>query len=270
MSLQSNIFRLSLSLSLSHNVADAAATHAMRMSLTLLKFQVKKALEGMGQGVVLHNITAQNVSDVVAVLSSIEVIGKRKKNCFQATHLDEVVRKIEPKPADSDLKKAVKGHITRTLVPLLKILQLTKKCKDIASLMKTSGMNDRLQGGTLKQEVDTRWMSVLMLLRSFFIWPSDVTQPPSEAKIDQVSRQHVRNLFFAFFVVNVYFFFLKINEILRSRKRDDLVLTGEDRTLQLQMVAILSPFETAIKKLEASKHPTIQHVIPRYVFFKFA
>lgn len=32
----------------------------------------------------------------------------------------------------------------------------------------------------------------------------------------------------------------------------------------LDMIAMLEPFERAIKKFEASKVPTIQHVIPRY------
>lgn len=144
----------------------------------------------MGKGALLTNVTKKDILDVVNVLKPIEAIGKRKKNTFQASQLDEVINKTEEKATDSDLKKSVKGHIRRLLVPILKILKGAKKCKDIATFMKASSMNDRLQGGTLKQEVETRWMSVLTMFRSFFIWPEDIDEAPSMAKMDQVSIQH--------------------------------------------------------------------------------
>lgn len=57
---------------------------------------------------------------------------------------------------------------------------------------------------------------------------------------------------------------LQINEVLRSKKRNDLLLSDQDIQIIQDFIKILEPFEEAIKKFEGSKEPTIQNVVPQY------
>ncbi|XP_034238513.1 uncharacterized protein LOC117643631 isoform X2 [Thrips palmi] len=203
---------------------------------------VKKALELLGHGDILASISCKDLQDLISVVEPIEKLGTRKGKEFHASHLKKVVTLTTHAQTDSQLKSTVKAHIHTLLVPILKILNLIKKCKDVANFIKNSGANERLVGGTLKQEVDTRWMSVLTMMRSFFIWPDDenTQDPPSLAKVIQV------------------------NEILSSKDKAILALTEEETTLMLHIIELLRPIQSAIKVLEASKVPTIHHVIPRF------
>lgn len=159
-------------------------------TIVLITLQVKKALADMGHTDILENINDQDIQDVISVMEPIELLGAKNKNSFQAAHYNDVSARTSHQEGDSDLKKALKDHVRGQLLPILKIQSVIKKCQDVALCIKGIGMNERLEGGTLKQDVDTRWMSVLMLLKSFFIWPDDENsvEPPSQAKIDQVVR----------------------------------------------------------------------------------
>ena len=48
------------------------------------------------------------------------------------------------------------------------------------------------------------------------------------------------------------------------------MLSDDDIELVKSLIAVLNPFETAIKKFEAEKVPTIQHVYPQYLNLKKA
>jgi hypothetical protein len=66
----------------------------------------------------------------------------------------------------------------------VKILAIIKKCKKVVAYIKKSSLNETLEGGTLKQEVETRWMSVIHMLKSFF--PPEETDLHKSSKIIQV------------------------------------------------------------------------------------
>ncbi|KAK3932332.1 Transposable element Hobo transposase [Frankliniella fusca] len=218
--------------------------------------KVKNELAAIGRGDLLQNITEEDVNDVINIVKPIEALAKSNKhisNTFKGSHFLQVHQLTKDSPTDSNLTKALKSHIKNTLLPILYILSVMKKCKEIVTFFKSSGLNDSLEGGNLVQEVETRWMSMLHLLRSFFIWPSsqplqedeslaleDEEPQPSRGKVDQ------------------------INEILTAKGKLALVLKTEDTDLMLQVIDILKPFEGAIKKFEFSKSITIQHVIPQY------
>ncbi len=85
-------------------------------------------------------------------------------------------------------------------------LQVIKKAKEIDGYMRASGLNQKLEGGTLKLDVETRWLSHLHRFCSFFV---DIKQHPEMGRLDKMKHTQEtislceRNLFVA-----------EINEIL--------------------------------------------------------
>lgn len=136
-------------------------------------------------GYLLEYVSASSVKDVIDVLSPVELLAvKQKDHMFVAAHYEELEKLTSPSPTYSTLRLAIKAHIKSELL-ILTALKVIQKANLVVTFIKTSGFNDKLEAGSLKQEVETRWMSLLNLFKSFF--PSAASELPRLAKINQVS-----------------------------------------------------------------------------------
>ena len=133
----------------------------------------------------LDDVGITDITDIIRIIQPLELMAKKKANGFVASHYADIEKLTTTADTDSDLLSALKAHIRRELLLIVRILQLLQKCKQIVTVFKTSGLNDRLEGGSLKQEVETRWMSVLHMLKSFF--PTECSGLPSDIKLNQVT-----------------------------------------------------------------------------------
>lgn len=150
----------------------------------LFPFQLKKAVKSLGYDC-LDDICLKDLTDIDDLVRPLEVLAlKNKDNAFVASNSDIIENLTTHQTTDSALTVAMKDHIKSELL-IICILKLISKCKQIVTLFKTSGLNDRLEGGALRQEVDTRWMSVLDMLKSFF--PSSSSKVLPETKFKNVS-----------------------------------------------------------------------------------
>jgi hypothetical protein len=132
-----------------------------------------------------------DLKDVIDVVAPFESMARKTENAFVGAHypqIDVMTRVVE---SDSPLRRALKSHIRKEL-SVVRVLQLIKKTKRLVAYMKTSGMNDKLEGGSLKQEVETRWMSVLHMIKSFF--PTKSSTVTAEAKFLQVQYILLRGI----------------------------------------------------------------------------
>ncbi|XP_034245525.1 uncharacterized protein LOC117647737 [Thrips palmi] len=205
--------------------------------------KITNVLAHLGKESVLTGVSAKDIDDIIGVVTPIEALANTKgaKNVFVACHEGKLKELTTIKTEDSPLKVAVKGHISEQL-GIMPLLVLIQKLKGVVKYMKSSGLNEQLQGGTLKQEVDTRWMSVLHMINSFF--PPAKSPLPVHCKIDQ------------------------INGLLRDRGRESQVISDEDIVIMESIIPILSSFEKAIKEFEGEYVPTIQHVVPQFFLLK--
>lgn len=134
----------------------------------------------------VHNcldINETDLQDKEDIIKPLESLATRKDNEFFGSHFSEIEKITEPSEADSDLRKELKRHIKEELLTV-NVLRVIVKCKSIVTFFKTSGLNDKLEGGSLKQEAETRWMSVLIMLRSFF--SSSSSKVTADQKFSQV------------------------------------------------------------------------------------
>ena len=153
--------------------------------------RITEALARLGRGHVLEGITVANITDIISVVSPVERLAntKRAKKMFSACHDLKVKELTTQMSDDSPLKRELQNHISEEL-SILPLMVLTQKLKSVVRYIKSSGLNEQLEGGTLKQEVDTRWMSLLHMIKSFF--PPDKSPLPLHGKIDQVGLDALR------------------------------------------------------------------------------
>ncbi|KAE8740031.1 hypothetical protein FOCC_FOCC014459, partial [Frankliniella occidentalis] len=202
--------------------------------------QVQACLTEIGHGEELRDITATNIAQTDILVSAIEAIGRKHDNSFIGDDYDEIAALTAPKARDSLLQTSLKEHLKATVLALCRVLQVVKKCKEDVGYMKSSGLNAKVKGGTLRQEVDTRWLSHLHLLRSFFV---DTKLHPTLTRDSKI---------------------IQVNDILRERNKTEMVLSEGDKQIMSDMIPLLTFFEKAVKAFEAEKYPTIQHVIPQF------
>ncbi|KAE8738773.1 hypothetical protein FOCC_FOCC015733 [Frankliniella occidentalis] len=118
--------------------------------------KVQRELEIMGRGEILQNISATHILAVIKVVEPIEQLA-RQKNCsntFNASHYQKIVDLCQDDPKDSPLAISIKTNIKNTVVHIVHILSVIKKCKEVVTFMKNSGLNDSLKGGCLIQEIN--------------------------------------------------------------------------------------------------------------------
>lgn len=146
-------------------------------------FQVKKTVQSFGSSL-LDDVTVDGVRDIIDIVTPFELMAsKNEGNTFVGANFDKIEELTTVTEGDSPLRAALKGHIKKEL-NVVKILALIRKCKKVVNYFKTTGLNENLEGGTLKQEVETRWMSTLNLLKSFS--PSEASSLSPDAKFTQV------------------------------------------------------------------------------------
>ncbi|XP_052127958.1 zinc finger protein 618-like [Frankliniella occidentalis] len=164
----------------------------------------------------------------------------------------------------------------RTWCLLVSILAVIGKCKKIVKFCKKSGVNSLLEKegrGVLIQDVETRWMSILTLLQSFFpkrLPPAapaaqenadaNNNEPPENEEDDDDSGGSSTSLDRSKIE--------RVNEILLEKDKETLILSDDDVDAMVSLVKLLKPFNVAIKKFEREKEPTIQHVYPQYLVLK--
>ncbi|KAE8740528.1 hypothetical protein FOCC_FOCC013955 [Frankliniella occidentalis] len=191
------------------------------------------------------------------------------------------VTKVED--GDSILLLELKAQARQELATL-PILSLICKCKIIVTFFKSSGLNLQLKKGRLRQEVDTRWMSTLDMLQSFFpslssdtaVDPApaesasagtneggtDTEEDPPEAEAEAEAEEAEDP------EMQKRAKFNQINKFLRDKGKSDLIISEEEIIMMNDLVDLLKPFEVAIKRFEKEKEPTIQHVLPQYFTLK--
>ncbi|KAK3916616.1 Transposable element Hobo transposase, partial [Frankliniella fusca] len=224
------------------------------------------ALNRENQSGLLENVRKQDIVDVINIVGAIEALAcKAKDKRFVADHAEQVKKILEEKEGDSNLATTLKTNIAAELA-LLPLLVLIKKLKGIVTYMKSTGLNDKLPGGTLRPEVDTRWMSLLTMVKSFFPSKSfstngsDSFTDPPQPNPDQPGPASAADQLPIDAKIN------KINSYLLERGKEKSVglITLDDVANMLSLVPVLEAFETAIKKFEAEYTPTIHQVVPQY------
>lgn len=119
----------------------------------------------------LHDISQKDIADVIAVVHPQELLAKKNKKTFAGKTYDAIVTLTTPKASDSPLRVTMKNHVKGALVTV-RALNVFHKCKEIVTYVKKAGLNSKtlsmFGGCSLKQDVETRWMSNLGLLKSFF------------------------------------------------------------------------------------------------------
>ncbi|KAK3915978.1 Transposable element Hobo transposase [Frankliniella fusca] len=256
--------------------SSSESQRVFRSSLPMLRSvrknykQVKECLTDMGHGEELQGISAKDIADTDILVAAVETIGRKHDNCFRGDDHGELEggsvaaegdRFTCPNISEAPPEYFYPGNLPSFKVTLPLIIgsflfcccnlyrlvhQVIKKCKEIVTYMKASGLNGRKEGGTLKQEVETRWLSHLHLLRSFFV---DVKVHPTLTKTHKIAQ---------------------INDLLSERGKADLVLSEDDVKLMSDMIPLLAQFEKAVKVFEAEKIPTIQHVLPQHKILQAA
>lgn len=158
------------------------ASRVLSLIKNMFPFQLKTTLTKHGH-TCLDDVNLQDLKDIESVIKPLENLASKKDNEFVGSHQDAIDKITNVTASDTPLRQALKNHIREELLTI-SILQLIQKCKSIVTLFKTSGLNDRLEGGSLKQEIETRWMSILDMLRSFF--PTSSSKVTSEEKFNKV------------------------------------------------------------------------------------
>ena len=122
-----------------------------------------------------------NKEDIVALLELLEPLEQRAKartgkrrNTLRGEDWALCVAATEPREGDTPFATATKQHL-RFQLGVLHVLQTVEKCKEVVGFFKRSGLNSTLEC-TLKQEVETRWNSMLLTLESFFAKPNQFQQ----------------------------------------------------------------------------------------------
>ncbi|KAK3931948.1 Transposable element Hobo transposase [Frankliniella fusca] len=235
--------------------------------------QVRTASRDLGQSY-MENIEKKDLSDLFNWIHTLETIAKKKtENAFVGEN-EEIAALTLPNVADSELQSELKIQARQELATL-PILALLRKCKTIVTFFKTSGLNLKLHDGKLKQEVDTRWMSILTMLESFFPPPPPPPPAPSQADsavdgatadsdaadgdtdtMEEEDRQEAEN--------KRRSKIMQINQLLADKKKVELQISEEE----IVLITVLTPFNVAIKLFEKEKDPTIQHVLPEYFILK--
>ncbi|KAK3911464.1 ATP synthase subunit beta [Frankliniella fusca] len=186
----------------------------------------------------MENIEKKDLSDLFNWIHTLETIAKKSENAFVGENEEEIAAQTLPNVADSDLQSELKIQARQELASL-PILALLRKCKTI-----TSGLNLKLHDGKLKQEVDTRWMSILTMPESFF--PPPPPPPPAPSQADSAVDGATAD----------------------NKKKVELQISEEEIVLMEELITVLTPSNVAIKLFEKEKDPTIQHVLPEYFILK--
>ncbi|KAK3928927.1 E3 SUMO-protein ligase ZBED1 [Frankliniella fusca] len=120
------------------------------------KEQVKLLLQDGNHHVVkfTKGITRQDVADVDVLITSVEMIARKHDNNFTAEDFVPLHQLTTAAVNDSPIQQSMKFHLRATILEICRVLQVIKKAKEIVCYMRASGLNQKLEGGTLKLEVN--------------------------------------------------------------------------------------------------------------------
>lgn len=123
-------------------------------------FQICTVLDEFGYHALKNRLDLEKLRELVAFMKPIEAIAKPYGNKIMWLQ-----NHIQDSNEDSYLVKSLKAKAQKELAAMVS-LKLILKCKEIVTLFKRYGIMETLDT-SLKQAIETRWNSKLIMLQSF-------------------------------------------------------------------------------------------------------
>lgn len=128
-------------------------------------FQICTVLDEFGYHALKNRLDLEKLRELVAFMKPIEAIAKPYGNTLDNVNLLWLQNHIQDSNEDSYLVKSLKAKAQKELAAMVS-LKLILKCKEIVTLFKRYGIMETLDT-SLKQAIETRWNSKLIMLQSF-------------------------------------------------------------------------------------------------------
>lgn len=128
-------------------------------------FQICTVLDEFGYHALKNRLDLEKLRELVAFMKPIEAIAKPYGNTLDNVNLLWLQNHIQDSNEDSYLVKSLKAKAQKELAAMVS-LKLILKCKEIVTLFKCYVIMETLDT-SLKQAIETRWNSKLIMLQSF-------------------------------------------------------------------------------------------------------
>ncbi|XP_052123535.1 uncharacterized protein LOC127749443 [Frankliniella occidentalis] len=191
--------------------------------------EVREFLRDGNEFEVADKLNVDHIKTLVDFIQPLDEMAKPHFNDLSEVDQDWLNNHIADSPEDSEFLRYLKEN-ARVQTAGRHAVQLMERCKKIVTLFKKWGENDLLDE-TLKQEIPTRWNSMLIMLMSF---------PKND--------------------------FEKVNNILRAHTTPEkdysyLLLDDEDQWDIKALIKFLKPWKTESERVQGDKYPTLQYVL---------
>jgi hypothetical protein len=118
------------------------------------------------------SVSREDLRDLINLVNRLQRRAQNRQNTFVGKDWHWIAEQTAEQESDSALLSSLKAHL-RIEFALIEGLALITKLKQLVALFKRSGLNNQLPI-RLKQEVQTRWNSILYMLQSFFQDPDQI------------------------------------------------------------------------------------------------